>query len=80
VTLLAHGLAEEVRPHHIAVNSLWPVTLIESQESIHWQLGSPEQWRKSDILVDCVRWLADEAPGEVTGRALLDEDFLRAEG
>ena len=24
MTLLTHGLAEEVRPHNIAVNSLWP--------------------------------------------------------
>jgi citronellol/citronellal dehydrogenase len=80
MTLLTHGLAEEVRPHNIAVNSLWPVTVIESQASINWKLGSPEQWRKPDILVDCVRRLTAKEPGELTGRALLDEDFLRAEG
>ena len=80
MTLLTHGLAEEVRPHNVAVNSLWPVTVIESQASIHWGLGSREQWRKPDILVDCVLRLVRKEPGEVTGRALLDEDFLRAEG
>jgi citronellol/citronellal dehydrogenase len=80
MTLLTSGLAEEARPHNVAVNSLWPVTVIESQASIHWKLGGPEQWRKPDILVDCVRRLAAKEPGEVTGRALLDEDFLRAEG
>src|SRR6202044_949216 len=41
MTLLTHGLAEEVRPHNIAVNSLWPVTIIESQASINHALGSP---------------------------------------
>jgi len=80
MTLLAHGLAEEMRANNIAVNSLWPVTLIESQASINWELGTRDQWRKPDILVDCVLRLARKASAEFTGRALLDEDFLRGEG
>ena len=80
MTQLTHGLAEEVRQHNVAVNSLWPVTVIESQASINWGLGSREQWRKPDILVDCVLRLVRKGPGELTGQALLDEDFLRAEG
>src|SRR5437773_427636 len=52
MTLLTHGLAEEVREHHVAVNSLWPVTIIESQASLNWGLGNREAWRKPDILVD----------------------------
>jgi citronellol/citronellal dehydrogenase len=80
MTLLTHGLAEEVRPHNVAVNSLWPVTIIESQASINWNLGTREMWRKPDILVDCVLRLVQKEPGALTGRALLDEDFLRAEG
>jgi citronellol/citronellal dehydrogenase len=59
---------------------VWPVTIIESQASINWGLGIPEEWRKPDILVDCVLRLTQKEPGEVTGRALLDEDFLRCEG
>jgi citronellol/citronellal dehydrogenase len=80
MTLLTFGLAEEVRQHNVAVNSLWPVTIIESQASINWGLGTPAQWRKPDILVDCVLRLVRKEPGELTGQALLDEDFLRAEG
>jgi citronellol/citronellal dehydrogenase len=80
MTLLTHGLAEEARPHNIAVNSLWPVTIIESQASINWGLGTREQWRKPDILVDCVLRLAAKEPTAITGQTLLDEDFLRAEG
>jgi citronellol/citronellal dehydrogenase len=80
MTLLTHGLAEEVRPHNIAVNSLWPVTIIESQASINWNLGTPAMWRKPDILVDCVLRLVRKEPKTITGQALLDEDFLRAEG
>ena len=80
MTLLTHGLAEEVRADHIAVNSLWPVTIIESQASINMKLGSPEHWRNPDILVDCVLKLVAKEPTAVTGQALLDEDFLRGEG
>jgi citronellol/citronellal dehydrogenase len=69
-----------MRPHNIAVNALWPVTIIESQASIGWGLGTPEQWRKPDILVDCVLRLMRKEPSALTGQALLDEDFLRAEG
>jgi citronellol/citronellal dehydrogenase len=80
MTLLTHGLAEEVRASHVAVNSLWPVTAIESQATINWGLGGPAQWRRPDILVDCVLRLVAKEPGAVTGQALLDEDFLRSEG
>jgi len=80
MTLLTLGLAEEVRRHNVAVNSLWPVTIIESQASINHQLGTPALWRKPDILVDCVLRLVRKEPAEITGQALLDEDFLRAEG
>jgi citronellol/citronellal dehydrogenase len=80
MTLLTHGLAEEARAHNIAVNSLWPVTIIESQASINFGLGTREMWRKPDILVDCALRLTQKEPGQITGQALLDEDFLRSEG
>jgi citronellol/citronellal dehydrogenase len=80
MTLLTHGLAEEVWPHNVAANSLWPVTVIESQASVTWKLGPRETWRKPDILADCVLRLAAKEPAALTGQALLDEDFLRAEG
>jgi len=80
MTLLTFGLAEEVRRHNVAVNSLWPATIIESQASINHQLGTRAMWRKPDILVDCVVRLARMEPAELTGQALVDEDFLRAEG
>ena len=69
-----------MRGHNIAVNSLWPVTIIESQASINWNLGDRSMWRKPDILVDCVLRLVQKTPAEMTGLALLDEDFLRGEG
>lgn len=80
MTLLTLGLAEEVKADNVAVNSLWPVTIIESQASINWGLGRPEMWRKPDILVDSVLRLVAKEPAALTGQALLDEDFLRGEG
>lgn len=80
MTLLTLGLAEEVRGNNVAVNALWPVTIIESQASINHRIGAPALWRKPDILVDCVIRLARKEPAELTGQTLLDEDFLRAEG
>jgi hypothetical protein len=40
MTLLTQGLAEEVRAQNVAVNSLWPATIIESRASINWGLGT----------------------------------------
>lgn len=80
MTLLTIGLAEEVCQHNVAVNSLWPTTIIESQASINHQLGTPRQWRKPSILVDCVLRMVAKEPHTLTGQALLDEDFLRSEG
>ena len=80
MTMLTLGLAEELRSDNIAVNSLWPVTIIESQASINHQLGTPAMWRKPDILVDCVLRLVNKEPATLSGLALFDEDFLRTEG
>lgn len=80
MTLLTVGLAEEMRPHRVAVNSLWPATLIESQATIHHRIGTPKLWRKPDILVDAVLRIVQKEPTTLTGQVLLDEDFLRAEG
>ena len=59
MTLLTHGLAEEVRPHNIAVNSLWPVTIIESQASINWGLGTPARGASpTSSWIACCGWCA----------------------
>jgi citronellol/citronellal dehydrogenase len=80
MTMVALGLAEELRADHIAANALWPVTIIESQASKNWRLGDPGMWRKADILADCVVEIVKHDPAEITGQALLDEPFLRSLG
>ncbi|MBI2897432.1 MAG: SDR family oxidoreductase [Deltaproteobacteria bacterium] len=80
MTLFAIGLAAEMRGRHVAANALWPVTLIESQATINFGLGGPKMWRKADILADATVEIVASSPDELTGQALLDEDFLRSRG
>lgn len=80
MTMVAHGLAEEVKGDNIAVNALWPVTLIESLATINFGVGGPEQWRKADILADATFAIVSKDPAALTGQALLDEDVLAADG
>jgi citronellol/citronellal dehydrogenase len=37
-------------------------------------------WRKADIIADATLAVVKKKPGELTGQALLDEEFLSAEG
>jgi citronellol/citronellal dehydrogenase len=80
VTILTHGLAAELRPHNVAVHSLWPVTMVESQATIHHHLGEPKDWRKAAIMADATVALVTKDPGARSGLALSDEEVLRAEG
>ncbi len=80
MTLLTYGLAEEVREYNIAVNSLWPRTLIESQATIAFQLGEPRYWRKADIMADALCELVRREPSTCTGQVWFDEDILREAG
>lgn len=80
MTLIAHGLAEEVRAENIAANALWPATMIESLATINWGLGDRTLWRKPEILADATLRIFAKEPRTFTGNALIDEDFLRAEG
>jgi citronellol/citronellal dehydrogenase len=80
MTLIAHGLADEVRAHNVACNALWPATLIESQATINHHLGGPAMWRTPEIVVDAALRIFAREPGTFTGKAIIDEDFLREEG
>ncbi|MFN2431305.1 MAG: SDR family oxidoreductase [Gemmatimonadota bacterium] len=80
MTMLALGLAEELRGEGVAVNALWPVTIIESQASINHALGEPSTWRTAEIVADALVAIVRHEPAELTGRALLDEPFLRSLG
>jgi citronellol/citronellal dehydrogenase len=80
MTLVAQGVAEEVRGQGVAANALWPATMIESQATIRWGLGDRTLWRTPEIVADAVVAIFAKPPDTMTGQALIDEDFLRSEG
>jgi citronellol/citronellal dehydrogenase len=80
MTLIAQGLAGEVRDDNVAANALWPATMIESLATINWGLGDRSLWRKPDIVADATLRIFAKEPRTFTGQTLIDEDFLRTEG
>jgi len=78
MTYLAIALAEELAGEPIAVNALWPVTLIESYATINLGLGERAQWRRPEILADALVAMVRQDPSALgSGRAWLDEEALR---
>jgi len=80
MTLVAQGIAEEVRGQGVAANALWPATMLESQATIRWGLGDRSLWRTPEIVADAMVAIFAKPPDTMTGQALIDEDFLRGEG
>lgn len=78
-TIIAHGLAEEVRGTGVTSNALWPATAIESFATKNFKMGNESMWRKASILSDAAVEII-KAGSEVSGQALIDEDFLRSRG
>jgi citronellol/citronellal dehydrogenase len=80
MTRLALGVAAEHLKDNIAANALWPATPIESQATINWGLGTRSQWRSPDILSDALMQIVTSEPKSLTGRQLIDEQFLKERG
>lgn len=76
-TLLALGLAQELKAQGIACNALWPRTLIETLATVNLGIGAPEDWRKNAIVVDATLTVLEQDPTKFSGNALFDEDVLR---
>lgn len=79
MTLVALGIADEMRDYNIRGTALWPKTIIESYATMNFGMGDKRFWRKADIVADAV-WEILQHPEQSNGRALIDEDFLRETG
>lgn len=82
MTMLSMGMAEEFRRYGIAVNTLWPKTLIATA-AIEFEVGGPQmmaQGRKPDIMADAAVSILNRTADELTGQNLIDEDLLRQDG
>jgi len=82
MTMLSLGMAEEFSRYGIAVNTLWPKTLIATA-AIEFEVGGPKmmaQGRKPDIMADATVSILGRNAEQMTGQTLIDEDLLRADG
>ncbi|MEE4639076.1 MAG: NAD(P)-dependent oxidoreductase [Wenzhouxiangella sp.] len=71
------GMAEEFRGRGIAVNALWPRTVIATAALA--MLGGavrPENCRKPEIMADAAHWILSQPSRETTGEFFIDEDAL----
>jgi citronellol/citronellal dehydrogenase len=81
MSLATMGLAEELREAKVAVNSLWPRTLIATA-AVKWLMGEPgmEISRTPAIMADAAFEILASDPTQLTGQWLLDENLLRERG
>ena len=76
------GMAEEFKPHGIAVNSLWPLTSIDTA-AVRNVLGGESMAKMSrtpEILSDTAHHILSRPSSEITGQFIIDEVYLRAQG
>jgi citronellol/citronellal dehydrogenase len=76
------GMAEELRVQGIAVNSLWPLTTIDTA-AVRNLLGgevAARLARKPEIVADAAIEILQRPSRECTGNFFIDEEILRAAG
>jgi citronellol/citronellal dehydrogenase len=82
MSLCVLGMAEELKPKRIAVNALWPKTVIATA-AVQNLLGGDsviKGSRKPDIMADAAHWILTQKSSELTGNFFIDEDVLRRAG
>lgn len=82
MTMIALGLAAELKKYNIAANALWPRTTIATA-AVQNLLGGDalmNMSRKPEIVADAAYYIFSKDAGTCTGHAFLDEEVLAAEG
>jgi citronellol/citronellal dehydrogenase len=81
MSLCVLGMAEELRERGIAVNALWPRTVIQTAALA--MLGGavkPEHTRRPEIMADAAHAIVTRPAAACTGNFFLDDEVLAAEG
>lgn len=79
MSLYVLGWAEEFRDDGIAVNALWPRTVIDTAAAR--LLGvTPEQCRRDSIMSDAAHAILTRDSRSCTGNFFIDDEVLRTEG
>ena len=82
MSMLTIGMAAEYKRYGIAVNSLWPQTLI-STAAIEFEGGGKsalEKGRKPAIMADAAYQILRTETCEISGEVIIDEEILRQRG
>ncbi|MBN9350383.1 MAG: NAD(P)-dependent oxidoreductase [Chitinophagaceae bacterium] len=82
MTMIASGLAGELKPFLIASNTLWPRTTIGTA-AVQNLLGGDalvKKSRKPEIVADAAYFILMRPSKDCTGYTFIDEDVLKAEG
>jgi len=82
LSMLMFGLAAELRHYSIAVNALWPRTVIATA-AVQNLLGGNEMMQKArwpSVVADAAYYVLSQNPADATGQFYIDEDVLRRYG
>ncbi|MGB6661277.1 MAG: SDR family oxidoreductase, partial [Xanthobacteraceae bacterium] len=82
MSMVVLGLAGELRPQGIAVNALWPRTVIATA-AVQNLLGGEEMMkrgRKPEIVADAAYAVFAKPARDFTGHFLIDDNFLAGNG
>ena len=71
------GMAEEFRDAGLAVNALWPRTIIATAALQMIPGVDPTRGRKPEIMADAAHWILCQPSRACTGNFFIDEDALR---
>lgn len=82
MSMMAIGLAEELKPFRIAANALWPRTTIATAAVMNLLGGQMliNMSRTPEIIADAAYAILKRPSGTCTGNLYLDEDVLAEEG
>lgn len=82
MSMVIFGLAEELKPHRIAANALWPKTTIATA-AVENLLGGDfliQRSRTPEIVSEAAFHILKRPSFECTGNFFIDEEVLAAEG
>ena len=82
MTMIALGLAAELKKYNIAANTLWPRTTIATA-AVNNLLGGEmlmKMSRTTDIIADAAYYILNKPSTECTGNSFIDEAVLAKEG
>jgi citronellol/citronellal dehydrogenase len=74
------GMAEEFRHDGIAVNALWPRTVIATAALNVIALADPKRGRKPDIMADAAHVILTRDSRSCTGNFFIDDEVLASAG